>query len=328
MSDWHSIIDLANKEPAVLISVIKVEGSTPRDTATHMLVTPTKTAGTIGGGQLEYKGIFQAREILSDLSAPDVISEIALGPAIGQCCGGHASLLLGRLEIGENPWTNELTHALSNGDDTWLKTEFKNNKATYAVGNFKHDTEPLNSDCLIFVEPVHNHRFHLYLFGAGHVGRAVVAVMSALPCAITWIDSRADEFPDATAANTRKYLTDHPLDIVTRADKGAYFLVMTHSHQLDLEICEQILKRQDFTYAGLIGSATKRAKFEKRLALRQIEPSIISRLTCPVGVNDIAGKHPAEIAISVAAEILQIASAQENKVADNSQLPNVIKSFM
>ena len=147
--------------------------------------------------------------------------------------------------------------------------------------------------------------FHLMLFGAGHVGRAVVKVLSELSCAVTWVDSREGEFPKDIPANVQCVCTDAPECEVDLPGAGSYFLVMTHSHALDQTLSERIFKRADFAYFGLIGSVSKRRQFERRLLQRGIPHAQLATMNCPVGVAGIDGKEPATIAIAVAAEILQ-----------------------
>ena len=158
-----------------------------------------------------------------------------------------------------------------------------------------------------WVEPVavHAHDFHLVLFGAGHVGRAVVKVLSELSCEITWVDSREDEFPKDIPTNVKCVCTDGPECEIDAANAGSYFLVMTHSHALDQTLAERILRRADFAYFGLIGSLTKRRQFERRLQDRGISAAQLAGMSCPIGAVGIYGKEPATIAIAVAAEILQ-----------------------
>ncbi len=152
--------------------------------------------------------------------------------------------------------------------------------------------------------------FQLVLFGAGHVGRAVVRTLADLPCATTWVDSREDEFPNDIPANEQRVCTDEPECEVDAAAAGSYFLVMTHSHALDQVLSERILKRDDFAYFGLIGSLSKRRQFERRLLDRGVSQAQLARMRCPIGVDGIAGKAPATIAIAVAAELLQHHSAR------------------
>jgi len=158
----------------------------------------------------------------------------------------------------------------------------------------------------VFLDPIRPSRFDIALFGAGHVARALVRVLADLPCRIRWIDSRADEFPRVVPDNVAVVCTDAPEDEVAAALPGTLFLVMTHSHPLDEALAERILRRDDFTYFGLIGSLSKRRQFEQRMTRRGMPVERFDRMTCPIGVAGIPGKEPAAIAIAVAAELLQV----------------------
>jgi xanthine dehydrogenase accessory factor len=105
---------------------------------------------------------------------------------------------------------------------------------------------------------------------------------------------------------------------VDRAPAGAAFLVMTHSHALDLALCERILRRNDFAYCGLIGSATKRAKFTKRFKARGLPDDVIERLVCPIGIPELPGKHPGEIAVAVAAQLLMMGARGHARMRDRA----------
>ena len=144
----------------------------------------------------------------------------------------------------------------------------------------------------------------LLLFGAGHVGRALVMALAPLPFAIRWIDSRAEAFPSLVVRTATPVLTDHPVAEIASAPRGAFVLVMTHSHALDLDIIAQALQRPDLAYVGLIGSATKRARFESRIKAMGGTHESLSQLVCPIGLLGIHGKEPATIAASVAADLL------------------------
>ncbi len=159
---------------------------------------------------------------------------------------------------------------------------------------------------LAFIETLRPCDLEIVLFGAGHVGRALVNALADVDCRVSWVDSRAEEFPAVVPANTRVVVTDAPEREVDRASAGAYFLVMTHSHPLDFELCERALRRGDFAYLGLIGSAPKRARFLKNLKLEGVPEAALARLICPIGVPGIASKRPAAIALSAAAQILQV----------------------
>jgi len=160
-------------------------------------------------------------------------------------------------------------------------------------------------------------RLHLQLYGAGHVGRAIVRALVPLNVRIDWIDEREDEFPPAVfdgeaawPAQVRKVCVDGVEAEVREAPPGACYLVLTHRHDLDLRISQAILARGDFAYFGLIGSKTKRQRFIHRFETYGLAPEVISRMTCPIGVPGIDGKEPEVIAVAVAAQLLQVAAAQ------------------
>jgi xanthine dehydrogenase accessory factor len=149
----------------------------------------------------------------------------------------------------------------------------------------------------------------IVLFGAGHVGRALVGALAALDCDLTWVDDRDAAFPPSVPEQFDVAATDAPLSYVNQASPGTCFLVMTYSHALDLELTEAILRRGDFHYLGLIGSVTKRRRFEQRLGMRGFDPDALARIRCPIGIAGIESKEPAAIAIAVAAELLQLREA-------------------
>jgi xanthine dehydrogenase accessory factor len=157
---------------------------------------------------------------------------------------------------------------------------------------------------VLLFEPMAAVQAKITVFGAGHVGRALVPLLASLPCRVRWIDSRDQEFPEQIPAGVIKVVTEDPVDEVDDLPAGSYCIVMTHNHQLDLELSAAILKRNDFIWFGLIGSKTKRAKFEHRLRDRGFEPAVLQRMRCPMGLAEVKGKLPIEIAVSIAAEII------------------------
>src|SRR6185295_5104871 len=138
------------------------------------------------------------------------------------------------------------------------------------------------ADDVYVIEPAAERRDHVLLFGAGHVGRAVARALAPLPFRIGWVDSRAYAFPLDIPPQVDKIVSAAPAGAVAGAPPGTLYLVMTHSHPLDLEICAQVLRRDDFSFLGLIGSDTKRARFAGRLRAIGISPHLLSRLTCPI----------------------------------------------
>ena len=153
-------------------------------------------------------------------------------------------------------------------------------------------------------EPIGTEQKHLVLFGAGHVAKALLHIVSTLPFRVTWIDERDDVFPDELPNNITKLVTDDPVTEVLEMPPNSYYLVMTHNHKLDFELARAIIDRNDSVYFGMIGSLTKRKKFDMRLAQRGYTDSQINTMVCPIGINTIIGKHPAEIAVSVAGELI------------------------
>ncbi|MBD2836783.1 xanthine dehydrogenase accessory protein XdhC [Pseudomonas sp. JM0905a] len=157
---------------------------------------------------------------------------------------------------------------------------------------------------VLLFEPMGQPQAHIAVFGAGHVGRALVPLLASLPCKVRWIDSRENEFPEQIPSGVDKVVNEEVIDEIAAMPKGSYFIVMTHNHQLDLELTAEILKRNDFAYFGLIGSKTKRVKFEHRLRERGFASETVQRMRCPMGIQEVKGKLPVEIAISIAGEVV------------------------
>ena len=157
---------------------------------------------------------------------------------------------------------------------------------------------------VLLFEPMGQPQAQIAVFGAGHVGRALVPLLASLPCKVRWIDSRENEFPEQIPANVQKIVNDEVVDEVENMPPGSYYIVMTHNHQLDLELTAAILQRGDFAYYGLIGSRTKRVKFEHRLRERGFEEPLMARMRCPMGLPEVKGKLPVEIAVSIAGEVI------------------------
>ena len=187
--------------------------------------------------------------------------------------------------------------------------------------------EPIFGSAELFAERVRGSGFTAVLFGAGHVGRALVRVLAELPCRIVWVDEREAEFPRDVPPNARVLCTDAPEEAIDEAPPGAYFLVMTHSHALDERLAERILQRGDYAYFGLIGSQPKRRAFEKRLARRGMPAERLATMTCPIGIAGVKGKEPGVIAIAVAAQLLGVravnihATAGANAYSSDPKVP-------
>ncbi len=332
----------ARKQPCVLVTVAVVKGSTPREAGAKMLVTAEGIAGSIGGGHLELKAIDEARALLEgEVPANPFVRDFALGPALGQCCGGFTSVLFEPLGASDQGWLNTLTVAADGerpaarvvGLDDGAKAAFTADQqsgdeipeAVAALARAALEDasgtriEPAGEGSAHYViDPEIPRGFRVVLFGAGHVGTALVTTLANLPCRVTWIDSRDDAFPVALPDNVTTLVSDLPAYEADDAPPGALYLVMTHSHGIDLQICERVLKRGDFAYLGLIGSKTKRERFRRDLGAKGFPAASLDRITCPIGIPGISGKHPDEIAVAVAAELLQMAESASARQADGA----------
>ncbi len=266
MSELFQFLRQLEGEQAILVNVQSIRGSAPREAGAWMAVFATTTVGSVGGGHLEFDAIAHARKLLGTDGGPTVVRH-ALGPGLGQCCGGEVILQFERID--------------ASGAEA-LK---------------------LRLDCA---------RTPVALFGGGHVGRAVVRVLAALPMALTWIDSRNEIFPGDLPANVRCEHSDPVQAEVAGLTPQSRVLIMSFSHAEDLEVVAACLARQraraDLPYIGLIGSKTKWASFRQRLQARGFSESELAHVTCPIGVPGIADKRPEVIAVAVAAQILQVAN--------------------
>jgi xanthine dehydrogenase accessory factor len=324
--DWltAALTCLARGVPCTLVTVAAVEGSAPREAGTKMLVHLDGIAGSVGGGHLEFKALAEAQSLLQTAVVPQAeLLDFALGPSLGQCCGGKVTLLFEPLTPAALPWLTAWQHP--SGDRVLLTRLSPLTKIV--IGPDKVPTDlgfdlapPLRALTASAAPAVLFHRDDpgscyllermadspedLYLFGAGHVGRALVQVLGLLPYRVRWIDGRAEMFPPVLPANVEAECSASPRHDVAAAPPGSFFLVMTHSHAADLEICDQVLKRGDFAFLGLIGSASKRATFLSRLRQRGHDETALDRLICPIGLPEVTAKEPASIAIAVAGQLL------------------------
>ena len=160
-----------------------------------------------------------------------------------------------------------------------------------------------------FVEPAARPAAELVIYGAGHVGRAVIRVLEGTPFNISWVDINTDRFPTVVRGDVKKIISPNPADHVNAVPAGAFHVVMTHSHEIDLDICRTVLEREDARFLGLIGSETKKTKFLNRLRKDGVPDSALNVFHCPVGLGDWSSKLPSVIAISVAAQLVDVYEA-------------------
>ena len=222
----------------IIVRIVAVDGSAPREEGATMYVGDRTTIGSIGGGRLEWNAIHAARAMTGD-TGKVMRQKVALGPGIGQCCGGTVTL-------------------------EFVKGEAPEVRAS-----------------------------HVYIFGGGHVGSALGQILSAMPVAVRVIDSRPG------------YGEAHPIPeaVIREAKPGSAFVILTHEHAQDFLLVEEALRRGDAAYVGMIGSKTKRAVLQKRLADAGIDPA---PLVCPIGASGRTDKKPHAIALHTAMELMEV----------------------
>jgi xanthine dehydrogenase accessory factor len=289
--------------PAIMVTVVSISGSTPREVGAKIIVTATQLFGTVGGGNLEHQATTIARKQLQSGQSQSM-RRFPLGAGLGQCCGGLVNLLFEPI-VDSTHWIAQ-AQALQLKGQHWVRAvEINGEQECFlVVDEAFENSSPALDGC--YYETVRKPDFELLLFGAGHVGKAMVKVLSEMPVRIQWIDNREEQFPADIPHNVEVICTDTPEAEIEAANAGCFFLVMTHDHALDQHLAEQILKRHDFAYFGLIGSKTKRRMFEKRMARRGISPDRFDDMVCPIGIDGIRSKQPAAIAISVAAQLMRV----------------------
>lgn len=250
---------LATGAPAMLVRCIETRGSTPREAGVAMLVTAQRLVGTIGGGTLEWTAIDKAREMLTGRAAP-TRWDAPLGPALGQCCGGHVSLSFEPCNAATLDALREKARAL-------------------------REATPL-----------------VAIFGAGHVGRAIAHALEPLPFRLVMLDDREEE---RARAEIPAAPLGEPEVAVAALPAGAAAIILTHSHTLDFRLGRAALERGDLAYVGMIGSATKRARFASWLVASGGDRALVAGLTLPIGGADVRDKRPQVIAALTAAELVR-----------------------
>jgi xanthine dehydrogenase accessory factor len=317
------MLDLAGLAQAVAthgrvtrVVIAALRGSSPREVGAAMLIWADGQSGTIGGGALEHEAAKTARRMLvAGDHVPRNLSTHALGPDLGQCCGGSVTLGFEQWDAKELACVTGDTFARSfTGTDRMPLSARR--LLTDARGRGAVVESQLCDGWLI--EPIYRPSRSLWIWGAGHVGRAMVSVFAPLPeFEITWVDTDVDRFPDTIAAGVTMLPAKDPALLVSHAPPNAEHLILTYSHALDLELCHRLLGR-GFSFAGVIGSATKWARFRSRLRQLGHSSTAIDRLVCPIG-DPALGKHPQAIAIGVASQLIQLA-ATTNQNENNNDL--------
>ena len=272
------------------VVIAEVKGSSPREVGASMIVWDNGQEGTIGGGTLEWEASKRALD-------GDRISRHALGPELGQCCGGAVTLVT---EVYDAKRIAEIE------GNVWARGEGAQPIAiTRILSNSRREGTEIKPQLLDnwLIEPIAKPTRQIWIWGAGHVGRAMVGMMHPFPeLELTWIDTSRERFPHEVAGDINVLYHADPSEFVKHSQATAEHLVLTYSHALDLELCHRLLGH-GFSFAGLIGSKSKWARFRSRLAQLGHDATKINEITCPIGQKSL-GKHPQAIAVGVTAALL------------------------
>ncbi len=260
----------------VKAKITEVKGSSPNNLDDIILISTDTIFGTIGGGNLEYLVIEEAKKLLNK-SIPNKVMNIPLGPGIGQCCGGYVQIKL----------------SLHNNSEDALK----------------------NENIIDIVKP------NLYVFGSGHIGQALISKLKNINFNTFIIDSREDFLKMTNIKDVNYLLSKKPWEIVSKLDDNSYFIVLTHSHDYDLKILNEIIKKNNI-FVGLIGSLTKKKRFYKRLIDNGHNKSLVEKIECPIGIDIGNSKDPNEIAFSIITRIISIKNNLKN--LSNNKIKEVI----
>lgn len=328
MRVWEHIANcLKSSGTCALVTVAETGGSTPRETGARMVVRPDGGFyGTIGGGTLEFEAIRKAATAAAKGGAAFEIMTVSLGPDLGQCCGGRVRIAIEVLTKDGLGKAEELAQMERAQGSVVTQSVIKNGMVQVrqrasgdpaSAFDIREAAEPGGK---LLIERFGTKRRPLYLFGAGHVGKALVLALAPLPFSVVWIDSRAEQFPAAVPASVTKICSADPGAILQEAPDGAFVLAMTHSHSLDEDIMARALLSQRFAYCGVIGSKTKRNRFMNRLKSRGLNDTVLSTMVCPVGMTAIKSKQPAAIAAGIAVDLLTRDEACYQQAAASGRL--------
>ena len=313
MNTWATIgRALSNEQNCALVSIVEAKGSAPREPGARMVVLENGSfAGTIGGGTLEWQAIARARAALAKgctggETPPVDVARMALGPDLGQCCGGSVRILLEVFTPGRAAEVQALAEAEKEGP---FATEGRIAERCVERTILRRES-PGGEESLLAADGRLMERFGtekqvLALIGAGHVGRAMIVALAPLDFSVVWIDPRKDEYPPIVPGDVRVVVAAEPAAELDAVPDDAFVLVMSHSHALDFDVVLAALQARRFGYVGLIGSASKKARFISRMRQAGLADDDIERLVCPIGIDGVISKQPAVIAASVVADLLR-----------------------
>ncbi|SON56482.1 putative xanthine dehydrogenase subunit A [Hartmannibacter diazotrophicus] len=308
MSTFARLLPLLDDHPAAsLVTVIGTRGSTPREAGTRLVVAPDGSfSGTIGGGRFEYEALAEASAAAASGEDRFFLHRFALGPELGQCCGGAMTIAVEVFSKARRDEVKRLAEAEAGGMTTEADTTSAGGGLFRTIlSSGQRRPSAVLRDNGRLVEDFGQPSRQVILFGAGHVGRALMLQMASLPMfRLTWVDGREGQFPPRVPASVTLVDAVDPDAIFADAEPGAFVLIMTHDHALDLAILDAALREGRAAYVGLIGSDTKRARFVSRLKAGGLDRETAESFVCPVGIDGITSKEPAAIAASVIADLL------------------------
>lgn len=315
--DHAAIHDLISAHGAIVrVVVAEAQGSAPREVGAHMYVWSTGQTGTIGGGALEFRATIAARQLLTG-GAPRLFENYKLGPEIDQCCGGSVSLLSEVFTCAPAP--DHGVFARSCIDSETSVPPLSVSRILARARDRGEIPKAVFEDGWL-IEPIETPKTPVWIWGAGHVGRALIDYLSPLPgLSLTWIDTHLDRFPNSLPTGIAQRAAEQPFELMETAPKGAHHIVLTYSHPIDFSIVNAAL-HHGFAGLGLIGSRTKWARFSKHLAAKGHTQNMIERVRCPIG-DKTQGKHPAALALGVAAQLhrdIMIAAHQAPRQKDEN----------
>jgi xanthine dehydrogenase accessory factor len=314
MSEWigQALAAVRRGEVLAMATVVGAQGSTPREMGARMLVWPDRFTGTIGGGSLERQALDQARKLLSQDARRHALQDYPLGPLLGQCCGGRVRLLVERIDTESLAWLTKAARACEGGAPFRLQADIAGSNLRRSVQSAAREDPADNSpripipEVRILSEAIRPAKPRLVIFGAGHVGQAVARAFGPLPFHLEWLASREDLRPEAGGTQATILEEDELEACIEAASADTLFAIFTHSHDLDYRLTRAALTKGDFGYLGLIGSQTKRARFDSRLRADGFTDADLARLTCPIGIPSLKSKAPAVIAVGLAAQLLAL----------------------
>lgn len=172
----------------------------------------------------------------------------------------------------------------------------------------------------VMIEVFPENTWKLAVFGAGHVAQQLIPILSRMPCQVSWFDKRAELIQKVDTSKVKTASLDNVQQAVANLPRGCDVLILTHDHVLDYEIAKECLFRDDLAIVGMIGSETKSQRFIKRLQSDGILEDNLNHFVCPIGIPQVKGKLPIEIAVSICAQLIALRQIDNQAVHDRRGL--------